>query len=147
MTSETITRTFAQVLALLPFSASQTDAQGVFAPFIRAMGHLLYLVADLHRETPLLTEEEQRNEALAAAGHLANTAAAIDQTPGFTTAARLQMGFFIELVAAFASEFEGYSPDDRKANALAAAHRAAGLAAAWDLELLGRPGADPGLSL
>lgn len=134
---------FADSIALLPFTARGTNAAGFLPPIFRAMGHLLLVVAitaDPTDETPLT---ELGQELRDAKDHWD----AINHNQALSAGMAQHLVSFGHALNDAEAEFSDWTPEVRTRNIRDLANRAAGLAALLDRELIGLRDSDPGYQL
>jgi hypothetical protein len=138
--------TFATNIAAIPYNPGAQAATGLFAPIMRAAGHILYAMAAVADTGYTIPDDEVRRELEHAAGHLTTTIGAADIAP-ISANAKLYISHFCGAVLCAGLEWAEWTEDQRGQNLKDLANRAAAIAAFCDLELAGVRGSDPGRSL
>jgi hypothetical protein len=137
---------FADQIALIPYAPNGSNATGILAPLMRAMGHVLYAVAATCDTGYTITDEEAHSELSHAEGHLARTLASVHAAP-LSQTGKDRILAFTQAIYDANSEWRDWDHDTRVANLRDLANRAAALAAYLDFECIGLHNSDPGLAL
>lgn len=134
---------FTATIAALPGHAKTADAKGFLPPFIRGMGHLLYLLADTAATEPKLTIAEVEEELKDAEAHWTN----FNGKDVLSTPARDQLGLLNTAITEALVEWEGWDAATRTRNMRDLVNRAVGFSVTLDRELLGLTDSDAGHNL
>jgi hypothetical protein len=137
---------FATKIAAIPYNPINQEASGLFAPIMRAAGHILYAMAAYADPGYTIPEEEIRRELQHATNHLASTASTADAAP-ISTSIKEQITRFCDAVYYASVEWPEWPEESRSQNLKNLANRATAIAAYCDWELAGIRNSDPGQSL
>lgn len=135
---------FSEEIAALPFSPSTEHGRGFFPPFMRAGGHLLYLLGRL-TDTPTRrpTDNQIRQELDSLKLHFQNFV-----VPEHMSAqARTNVEAYQRAFNALDTEIEGWDMEAKVANILMLSNRLMQLMAFLDREALGLRDSDAGQEL
>lgn len=134
---------FADTIKLMPVHARTAEAKGFLPPFLRAMGHMLYLLADTAADEPKITVDEAGLEITHAFQHLQNLAG----TDVLSTAARDHLATLQQALTDATVEWGDWDAKTRTKNMRDLVNRAVAISVPLDRELLGLPDSDAGLQL
>lgn len=143
---------FLTYAAEIPYNPRNDNAQGLLAPLIRSMGHILFLLGIMAAQTPegqvLMTPEEKQNELTHAKDHIPPLAD-ISDSPVLSTLAKTNILNYAALVAALEADWTSWNHNEQLSTLRATANAAAALGAFLDRELAGfrTDQSDPGRSL
>lgn len=139
--------TFVQYIASIPYDATSSQATGLFAPIMRASGHILYcLAASSDEGNYVITNDEAQRELEHATVHLASTIEIADKAP-ISTLCKTYIQSFCEAVLAASIEWGEWTIPQRSTNLKDLADRAAALGAFFDKEFAGIRDSNPGFTL
>lgn len=137
---------FAEAIERIPYTSTNQNATGVFAPIMRASGHILYACAAQADEGYTVTPEEIQNELQHASSHLVTTAVSAESSP-LSSTAKTYISAFYDATQTAAEEYPDWPETERIQNLRSLADRAASIAAFFDNEYAGIRDSNPGTTL
>jgi len=136
---------FADRLNEIPFVPSGQQATGFLPPFIRMLGHMMYVVAILGNDAIEHEDAEIQQELAAAAEHWGHRDPEAASRISTRTAAYCTS--IDTLLTEAARDYNAWNPATRVTNFTGLTNRIAAFAAELDHELLGLPGSNPGRAM
>jgi hypothetical protein len=136
MATPTPVEQFQTLIRSLPFTPNTTTSTGLFTPFLRAVGHLLFVLAAINEtRCAVLTPEEIATELTHAAEHINVIGDA--QKANLSRAASAHLTAFQQAVNMAATQYATWPETDRTGHLRDLTNRAAGIATYFDRELAG----------